>query len=141
MDLRDTKRGINLIKIVCCIYAILVLAFKLLRLGGDSNAIPPELGSSYKWSPFVPVSTLLFHWKYYLGNAVLLMPAGFLGRKYGDTRTFWLVGVIISFALEVLQPVLDTGVSDALSIMLLLLGYAVGGLVFAVYSRTARKQL
>lgn len=126
--------NINVVRVGYVIYIVFVLAFKLFRAGSGFRAINP-LGSLYDWNPFASTRDILFHWKYMVANAVLLLPAGFLCKKHWRLSRYWIFGITVSIALEVLQPVFNTGVSDALSMLLLLAGYALGGLIFVQYHR------
>lgn len=94
------------------------------------NMADPDKGgilSFCNFNPLVGWNTMQLHWKSYLANVVLLLPAGFLTGYFVRNRTaYWVLGVGGCVVLELLQLVTQVGVFDILTVIFEVLGYAVG---------------
>lgn len=87
--------------------------------------------SGYNWNPFVGSYTLTLNFGSYFMHIFLLIPLGiFLRFKISSKYIYCGIGIFTAFALEILQPVFESGVSDILSIIILFIGYCFGGYIF-----------
>lgn len=135
------RRWLILVGIV--LYLIILILVKVIRPWQPKvifyEMVDPDKGiilSFCNFSPLVGWNTIQLHWKSYLANAVLLLPAGFLARYFVRNRiAYWTLGIGGCTVLELLQLVTRVGVFDILTVILEFLGYVIGYGMFYVVKR------
>ncbi|MGM9630793.1 VanZ family protein [Butyricicoccus sp.] len=133
---REKSRNKWLMIAVAIAYVAVVIVIKLLKPGQPIYVRDMiDLGSSvFNWNPVVSWYTIQMNWKLYLANVAMLLPAGMFAKYFiKNPAVRWLSGLSICFGLELLQPVIGTGVFDILSVILAGIGYLLGEAVMHQY--------
>lgn len=121
---RKTKQTLIIVEVI--LYLIILVIMKDIRPWHprviDYNMADPDKGailSFCNFNPLVGWNTMQLHWKSYLANVVLLLPAGFLTGYFVRNRTaYWVLGVGGCVVLELLQLVTQVGAFDILTVIL-----------------------
>ena len=137
----------KLIYAAAAIWLFVLLRITVFRDGCFSHGL---FSGSFEWRAFSFYAGLLrtgdFGYFAYLfvGNLIWFMPAGFLVRlRGGSFLKAVLAGFLLSLAIELMQFVLGSGVSElddlALNTLGAVIGYALGCLALGVVSRFKKR--
>ena len=125
------------------LYVLLLVLLKDIRPWSprviDYSMADPQRGmilSFCNFNPLVDWDTIQFHWHFYLANVVLLLPFGFLMGYLAKNRVrLWTAGVVGCILLETLQLITRSGVFDIVTVILGIIGYAIGYGIFRIVKK------
>ena len=131
--------GKNCFLLAAVVYMFIVIAVK------DFGAFQPIIrhsswGPIYSWKVFIGLDNYLYSFRVYLLNFIMMLPLGIL--LYGYLRNALyviLIAIIFSFGIELMQPVLDVGVFDIVSVIHMIVGAAGGSIAFRIISKALNK--